>query len=256
MESRPAHSLVVISILAMLICLLCSFGEDMTVQCRESLIVSWRARQSGTYDEAELPLIRQVQLGYSVGLLAGLLWNQDGVERWEGCVEYEDDPVRSNPHLARYPAKLDSPEQLAGNPLRQIWGETGHTDVDAYPGFYANPYTASGMADFNAQAVPFGWTEQAVGNFTYLTQRNAAGLTDGFMLIGWGPDEHAGLDLDGDGESDGAVVILASELLRDHGWHTMDMWAEESLHQSFTMLDGESELQLIWPGQHWREFDK
>src|SRR5690606_11443462 len=141
-------------------------------------------------------------------LLALALVNQDGVMRWDGCVWYEIPPDMADPRRARYPASLP---MEAGPGYASEWASLTE------PQFYANPYTATTGQEFNAQVVPFGWTAQAVGNFSYLTQRIGDGETDGLMLVGWGPDEHGGLDIDGDGSADGGGVMMASWHIRNAG---------------------------------------
>ena len=80
----------------------------------------------------------------------------------------------------------------------------------AKPGFYANPYTANAPEELNAQEVPFSWTEQSPGNFSYLQRYDEFGDILAYMLILWGPTADSGFDITGDGQPDGAVMTLES----------------------------------------------
>jgi hypothetical protein len=78
------------------------------------------------------------------------------------------------------------------------------------PGFYANPFTANSADELNAQEMPFGWTEQSPGNFSYLQRYDEYGDILAYMLILWGPTADSGFDITGDGKPDGAVMTLES----------------------------------------------
>lgn len=83
-------------------------------------------------------------------------------------------------------------------------------DQYAAAGFCANPYTSAADSELNTREVPLGWTPQAAGNFSYIQFYDTRGRVMGYMLVGYGADEHGGLDLDGDGQGDGMVIWLAS----------------------------------------------
>lgn len=78
------------------------------------------------------------------------------------------------------------------------------------PGFYANPFTAASPVALNAHEVPFGWTEQSPGNFTYLKHYTQEGNVDGYALILWAAEPGVGNDVDGDGQADGTALVLTS----------------------------------------------
>ncbi|MCC7476858.1 hypothetical protein IT575_00235 [bacterium] len=80
------------------------------------------------------------------------------------------------------------------------------------PGFYANPFTASSPIELNAREVPFGWTEEAPGNFSYLKHYNQAGMVDGYCLLLYADSLEAGRDATGDGVSDGVALWLSSNI--------------------------------------------
>ena len=65
--------------------------------------------------------------------------------------------------------------------------------------------------------VPFGWHELSPGNFSYLTQINEyTGEATGYVIVGYGPTQDSPWDLDGDGQPEGAIIVLASGNL-DYG---------------------------------------
>lgn len=104
-----------------------------------------------------------------------------------------------------------------------------HDFGDPYmqPGFYPNPYSASAESELDAQPVPFGWTPEAVGNFSYLPQRYKDGNITGYVLLLWGPDRYGGLDVTGDGQPDGVAYLLVSggEALFDRDGNWVDLWS-------------------------------
>jgi len=80
------------------------------------------------------------------------------------------------------------------------------------PGFYANPFTAGSASDLDAREVPFGWSESAPGNFSYLQMYNAAGAVQGYVLVLYGRSRESGTDITGDGVPDGVVFSIGSWL--------------------------------------------
>lgn len=78
------------------------------------------------------------------------------------------------------------------------------------PGFYANPFTAQSANGLDAIELPFGWTEDAPGNFSYIQIYDELGDVTGYNLLAYGADRASGQDVDGDGEPDGVVLWLAS----------------------------------------------
>ncbi|MCB1221071.1 MAG: hypothetical protein H7A35_00190 [Planctomycetales bacterium] len=223
--------------------LLCSYGMWLEAEVRDFLANSWEKRERGETASDSLANDQKWQLYADTLLLALELVNQDGVMRWDGCVWYEIPAEQADPRHARYPSSLP---MEAGPGYASEWASLKE------PHFYANPYTATSGKDFDAEVVPFGWTAQAVGNFSYLTQRNGDGETDGFMLVAWGPDQDSGHDLDGGGSPDGALFIFASERLRDSYGNSVLMWQPRSLGAMIPLLDGEREVLVRWPGQDWR----
>ena len=86
-------------------------------------------------------------------------------------------------------------------------------DVGPYiePGFYANPLSPGEPGQPSAMCVPFGWSELSPGNFSYLTQINEYSEdVTGYVLVGYGPTRDSKWDLDGDGQPEGAVIVLGS----------------------------------------------
>lgn len=79
------------------------------------------------------------------------------------------------------------------------------------PGFYHNPFAPGADGGLNATQVPFGWTEQAVGNFSYLTQHNDAGEVVAYVLVGYGPATGTGtFSITADEQPDGIIVTMTS----------------------------------------------
>lgn len=79
------------------------------------------------------------------------------------------------------------------------------------PGFYVNPLSRGEEGQPSAMCVPFGWHELSPGSFSYLTQINEyTGEATGYVLVGYGPTQDSQSDLDGDGEPEGVVIVLAS----------------------------------------------
>ncbi len=79
-------------------------------------------------------------------------------------------------------------------------------------GFYANPFTAASPIELNAREMPFGWTEDAPGNFSYLKHYSPAGNVDGYCLLLYAASLDAGRDVTGDGVSDGVALWLSSNM--------------------------------------------
>ena len=84
-------------------------------------------------------------------------------------------------------------------------------------GFYDNPFTAAGEDETDAMCVPFGWSELAPGNFSYLAQYDRKGHATGYLLVGYGLERESKWDLDGDGEPEGIILILSAGKL---DWQT------------------------------------
>ncbi|GEM_PF-3335315 len=97
---------------------------------------------------------------------------------------------------------------LSVNQLVHPWAEY---DDESYiePGFYANPLSPGEEGQPNAMCVPFGWHDLSPGNFSYLTQINEyTGEATAYVIVGYGPTQASERDLDGDGLTEGAVIIL------------------------------------------------
>jgi hypothetical protein len=109
------------------------------------------------------------------------------------------------------------------------------------PGFYPNAYSGDPEAKWNALNVPFGWSEIAPGNFTYLKHYNAEGRVDDHILVGYGPSADGGTDVDGDGRLDGAIITLASTnwtLQPDAPLEvTRDFWTDHGQRISITQIN-------------------
>jgi hypothetical protein len=96
--------------------------------------------------------------------------------------------------------------RLPGGKLSDLAGGPGYIAA----GFYANPFTANTAEALDAVEVPFGWSDQHPGNFSYLQIYNEAGNVIGYVLLGYGPTRESGQDVDGDGQPDGVILSLAS----------------------------------------------
>ena len=62
--------------------------------------------------------------------------------------------------------------------------------------------------------VPFGWTENAPGNFSYLQAYDDAGAVKGYFLVLYGARADGGMDVTGDGQPDGVIMTLFSGIER------------------------------------------
>ncbi len=86
-------------------------------------------------------------------------------------------------------------------------------------GLYINPVTSVNGDVPNARDVPFGWSDVAPGNFTYLKRYDGSGGVTGYALVGYGASlESAGVaDFNADGTHDGTIILLASGLATHAG---------------------------------------
>jgi len=88
-------------------------------------------------------------------------------------------------------------------------------DTWALPGFYHNPFLGGDANKRNAYEVPFGWSAGASGNFTVLRRFGDSGTAKGvvvdYIILGYGPSLDGSQDVDGDGESDGVILVLSSQ---------------------------------------------
>lgn len=90
------------------------------------------------------------------------------------------------------------------------------------PGLYINPVTSADGRWLNARDVPFGWSDVAPGNFTYLKKYNERGEVIGYVLVGYGADrENLGSggvkDVNLDGKPDGSVIMLWTAMTKPDG---------------------------------------
>lgn len=238
-ESRGyncAMRILVAAILLLAGCLLCSTTYVYPEVCRAVLSDSWNCIVDDKIAEEKRNELQEKTLSASIAMIALQLWASDP---WAQEYSYNDEGEYGNPSSVRYPEVLDF--------------ISNRTFIDGYSHeldrFYANPYTAAAMDYYNARLVPYGWTQEAVGNFSYLKQYADDGGVCGFVLVGWGPDPDGGLDLDGDGDADGALVMMAS-------WHILNMDGEfiksYSLDRPTEMIpvsDGGRDFVLIWHGE-------
>jgi hypothetical protein len=87
------------------------------------------------------------------------------------------------------------------------------------PGMYVNPVTSVDGLYPNARDVPFGWSNIAPGNFTYLKKYDQHGKVIGYAIVGYGAtlDPAHFSDWNRDGFDDGKIIILESGLNRPDG---------------------------------------
>jgi len=76
------------------------------------------------------------------------------------------------------------------------------------PGFYYNPWEPGEPGVPNARCVPFGWSPEAIGNFSYLAHYNNANDVVCYLIVVWGPDPEGGFDMDGDGKPEGQCLVM------------------------------------------------
>jgi hypothetical protein len=113
------------------------------------------------------------------------------------------------------------------------------------PGLYPNPWSASSESELNAMQVSYGWTEQTVGNFSYLQQFDDSGRVISYVLIGWGPDAQGGLDIDGDGRPDGAQLLLSNGAFRGKdGW--VYAWDDALEKVQLSYWENGRQLEILW----------
>jgi hypothetical protein len=170
------------------------------------------------------PLLKLLLLG-AASIVQGL---SPGIARYEENAETRFFQARSNqaveaPLLMEKDAiyltiqnihyvQLQTERYSVDTPSRAYPQHVNELTVLGYcdPGFYANPYLSTSPAERNAHEVPFGWTEDAPGNFSYLQHYSADGAVDAYVLVGYGPRPDEGIDITGDGKPDGIVVWLQS----------------------------------------------
>ena len=113
------------------------------------------------------------------------------------------------------------------------------------PGLYPNPFSAGSESELNALQVPSGWSAQAVGNFSYMFQFDDSGRVIGYVLIGWGPEQQGGLDIDGDGQPDGAQLLLSSGAFRSRdGW--VYAWDDELTQVQLDYWENGRQIGIKW----------
>ena len=188
----------------------------------------WTALEAGQLAGTELERARETALQMELHRL------QLELERFS-----VDHRVGDEPGEVFYPANLSL--LTMGSCCAEHQGGGAYIDS----GFYPNPWTAGSVDERNAMCVPCGWTKQAVGNFSYLCQFDDATNVVAYALLAWGPDEHGGLDVDGDGRPDGAVLMLCSGGLRGpDGWAYL--WEDELAQLDFSCWENGREVQLHW----------
>jgi hypothetical protein len=76
-------------------------------------------------------------------------------------------------------------------------------------GFYPNPVTSDTERVWDGVQVPFGWSDAAPGNFSYVYMLDDQGRVVNYHLYFYGPYPEAGFDIDGDQISEGVIMHLA-----------------------------------------------
>ncbi len=195
----------------------------------------WDGRAGGEWTEEQMTEQSETQLKSELHSL------QLALERWAMAHEIEDGDA--DRHWGNnYP---DSLSQLMIVPCCPE-----HPDSGAYaqPGFYPNPFSDVGVDNFNARSVPFGWKPGVAGNFSYITQYNELGNVCAYVLIAWGGTQGSGHDIDGDGQADGAVIMLAGGEPLDHYGMARRNWSAEQREAARLLYwDGGQQVELNWP---------
>jgi hypothetical protein len=202
------------------------------IQQREAF---WQGRSTGDWDEKQQQEEAEIQLKSEMHNL------QLAVERWS--VDHElSDADRERSWGNNYPKSLSQ--------LLQEHCCSEHSNSKPYSavGFYPNPFSAGSASELNAMQVPLGWTEDAVGNFSYITQYNELGNVCAYVMIAWGADPTGGNDIDGDGESDGTVLIVAGGEPLDESGMARRHWSEEQREAArIFYYDNGRRIELNWP---------
>ena len=226
---------LIVPVLLMAGSLLCSTTFIYPEVCRSVILDCWNYIVDDSIAEEERVGLHEKALSASIAMIALQLWPSDP---WALDYSCNDEGEYGKPASIRYS------EDLTFISNRSFIDGYSH-ELDR---FYANPYTAEAFDDYNARLVPFGWTTDAVGNFSYLLQYAEDGGVCGFMLIGWGPDELGGLDIDGDGSADGAGVMMASWHIRNAGGEFVKAYDLEGDYELIPVMAGDQELILKWYG--------
>jgi len=115
------------------------------------------------------------------------------------------------------------PIERNGQRINVYPGNIGQLITGNYidPGYYANPATASSVADRNARCVSLGpWSEDKAGNFSYVAGIGPSNQPEMYMLVGYGTSPTA-TSLSG---IPGVVIILTSGYLTEE-------WKRDTLEQ-------------------------
>ena len=230
--------------------LLGSMSLTAIAECVDQRSSFWQHRLAESETTEELMLLKELMTRVEARYMALVLdmWSEDrDPDGWEPLRWHEEEyePDVDIPGEARYPDNL----ALLATETPKLNLTPGPYYVER--GFYPNPYTSSGLDDFNARQVPCGWTADAVGNFTYLKQYDYYGDVTGFVLILWGPDPAAGLDVDGDGSPDGALAMYASRYLRDRNGQWVDTLEGSWPVHGIPVMDGDKEIEISYSYMRW-----
>jgi hypothetical protein len=117
--------------------------------------------------------------------------------------------------LERY--SVDNPRRFYPDSIDQLV-QQGYL----LPGLYINPITSVDGQSRNARDVPFGWSAEARGNFSYLKKYNPAGDVIGYVLLAYGADpDNLGTggvrDVNLDGKPDGVILMLWTRMTLPDG---------------------------------------
>ena len=204
---------------------------------QEARSAYWEGVANGNWDAAQRDEQAQAQL--KAELHSVQLW----LERW--AVDHEVADGDDGRHWGNnYPAALS---QLMQQPCC-----SEHPGYGGYgaPGFYPNPFGDGDGSSNDARCVPFGWTAEAVGNFSYITQYNELGNVCAYVLIGYASSADTGHDIDGDGSPDGVVIMLAGgEPLDQHGLYRRQWTDEQRAEAQLNYWDSGTarQVELNWP---------
>jgi len=77
------------------------------------------------------------------------------------------------------------------------------------PGLYPNSILGISVEN-SAMDVPFGWSDIAPGNFTYLKYYDGNGNVEGYVLVAYGVSLEDTMDVTGNGRLDGVIITLGS----------------------------------------------
>lgn len=225
---------ILLAIAVLALCPAFTTAADSSEQ-NEDRAAFWQQKSAGKWSSEEATDAAAAQL--KAELYNVQLW----LERW--AVDHQVEDGNTERHWGNnYPSSIN---QLMQSPCCPEHPQGGSYGV---PGFYPNPYTNAGSNGHNALCLPFGWTSQHAGNFSYITQYNELGNVCAYVLLGYADDRHAGHDIDGDGKPDGVVIMLAGGEPMNQDGLLRRLWNEQQREEAVLMYwDNGYPVELNWP---------